>query len=336
MGLASGFGVADEAYQQLILRRLHVPQRRRGQLLLLFGRRRLQEYVLTPEDETMFGRYGEMLATKNMIDFDDIIARTGILFREHPEIAREIAGTFDHVLVDEFQDLDPTQFYIVTRLAEDHRSIFAVGDDEQSIFSWRGAEPKVLARFRDEFGIETPVVLDENRRCSSQIFAAARRLITRNPSLFEKDLVAHRESVYDVEVHRFPDDVAEAEWLLQDIQADRRNGPENWGERAVLYRYHQTGQELEKRFLQAGIPCRMPRGRAMKDDDVIAYVVASLRVIARPDDPMVVESFAERLLPRHLVEDVRARFQDGDVDFFGAIRAYAQRRPREDPDTKKA
>lgn len=336
VGLASGFGVADEAYQQLILRRLHVPQRRRGQLLLLFGRRRLQEYVLTPEDETMFGRYGEMLATKNMIDFDDIIARTGMLFREHPEATREIAGAFDHVLVDEFQDLDPTQFAIVTRLAKDHRSIFAVGDDEQSIFSWRGAEPKVLARFRDEFGIEKPVVLDENRRCSSQIFAAARRLIARNPSLFEKELVAHRESVYDVEVYRFPDDEAEAEWLLQDIQADRSNGPKQWGERAVLYRYHQTGQELEKRFLQAGIPCRMPRGRAMKDDAVIAYVVASLRVIARPDDPMVVESFAERLLPRHLVEDVRARFQDGDLDFLSAVRAYAQRRPREDPDTKKA
>jgi len=336
VGLAPGFGVADEEYQHLILRRLRVPQRRYGQVLLLFGRHRLQQYVLTPEDDILFRGYEEMLATKNMIDFDDIIARTGTLFREHPEITREIAGAFDHVLVDEFQDLDPTQFDIVARLAEEHRSIFAVGDDEQSIFSWRGAEPKVLARFRDEFGIEQPLVLDENRRCSSQIFAAARRLITRNPSLFDKELVAHRESAYDVEVYRFPDDTAEAEWLLQDIQADHHHGSEHWGERAVLYRYHQTGQELEKRFLQAGIPCRLPRGRAMKDDDVIAYVMASLRIIARPDDPLVVEGFAERLLPRHLVEDVRARFQDGDLDFLGAMRAYAQRRPREDPDTKKA
>jgi superfamily I DNA/RNA helicase len=336
VGLAPGFGVADEAYQQSILRRLRVPQRRHGQLLLLFGRRRLQDYVLTPEDEAVFREYGEVLATRNMIDFDGIIAQTGTLFREYPEVAREIAGTFDHVLVDEFQDLDPTQFDIVTRLAEDHRSIFAVGDDEQSIFSWRGAEPKVLARFRDEFGIEQPIVLDENRRCSSQIFAAARRLITRNPSLFDKELVAHRESAYDVEVYRFPDDTDEADWLLQDIQADHHHGSEHWGERAVLYRYHQTGQELEKRFIQAGVPCRLPRGRAMKDDDVIAYVMASLRIIARPDDPIVVEGFAERLLPRHLVEDVRARFQEGDLDFLGAMRAYAQRRPREDPDTKKA
>ena len=69
----------------------------------------------------------------------------------------------------------------------------------------------------------------------------------------------------------------------------------------------------------------------MKDDDVIAYVMASLRIIARPDDPIVVEGFAERLLPRHLVEDVRARFQDGDLDFLDAMRAYAQRRPREEP-----
>ncbi len=336
VGLAAGFGVGDEAYQKTVLSRLRVPQRRHGQMLTLFSRRRLQDYDLTPEDETVFRGYEEMLATRNMVDFDDIIARTGTLFREHPDVAREIASAFDHVLVDEFQDLDPTQFDIVARLAGDHRSIFAVGDDEQSIFSWRGAEPKVLARFRDEFGIEQPIVLDENRRCSSQIFAAARRLISRNPSLFDKELVAHRESAHDVEVHRFPDDSAEADWLLQDIQADHHHGSENWGERAVLYRYHQTGQELEKRFVQAGVPCRLPRGRAMKDDDVIAYVMASLRIIARPDDPVLVEVFAERLLPRHLVEDVRARFRDGDLDFFGAMHAYAQRRPREDPDTKKA
>jgi len=336
VGLSSGFGVADEVYQLMVLQRLRVPQRRHRQLLTLFGRRRLQDYALTPEDEAVFRGYEEMLAAKNMIDFDDIIARTGALFREHSEVAREIAGAFDHVLVDEFQDLDPTQFDIVARLAEDHRSIFAVGDDEQSIFSWRGAEPKVLARFRDQFAIEQPIVLDENRRCSSQIFAAARRLISRNPSLFDKELVAHRESAYDVEVYRFPDDSAEADWLLQDIQADHHHGSDDWGERAVLYRYHKTGQELEKRFIQAGVPCRLPRGRAMKDDDVIAYVMASLRIIARPDDPILVEGFAERLLPRHLVEDVRARFQDGDLDFLGAMHAYAQRQPREDPDTKKA
>ncbi len=336
LGLPQGFGVADEVYQKLVLRRLRVPQRRQGNLLIQFGRRRLQDFTLSPDDETAFQRYREVLDAKNMIDFDDIIALTGRLLQESPDVADRIAASWDHLLVDEFQDLDQTQFDIVCRLAQDHRSIFAVGDDEQSIFSWRGAEPEVLVDFRRRFSVDEPVVLDENRRCSRQIFHAARRLIAQNPTLFDKEIVATRDSEFEVAAWSFPDDDREAAWLLEDLQADKTRHGGKWGDRAVLYRQHRVGEVLEKLFLRAGIPCRMPRGRAMMDDDVIAYVVASLRVIRRPGDMIAVEAFADRLLPRYLVEQVRSRYVVEDEDFLKGMRAFAKAHARDDPDTKKA
>jgi DNA polymerase III epsilon subunit family exonuclease len=337
VALPAGFGVADDAYQRLILRRLRVRPERHGALLMSFGRRRLQDGPLEPEGEALFERYREALADKRMIDFDDIIVRAGQLLSQCPDVAERVAGRWDHVLVDEFQDLDRTQFGIVSTLAAGHRSLFGVGDDEQSIFSWRGAEPEVLRQFASAFGVTEPIVLDENRRCSSQIFSAARRLIDRNPSLFDKALVATRRSDFEVEVREFPDDEAELAWLLDDVRADMAAHGGDWGDRAVLYRYHFMGEQLERCFLAAGIPCRLPRGRAMKDDEVISYVLASLRIIARPDDPLTVEQFAENVLPAALLQHIRARHMgDGDATFLSAIRGFAKRRPRADPEARMA
>jgi DNA polymerase III epsilon subunit family exonuclease len=224
--------------------------------------------------------------------------------------------------VDEFQDLSPVQYGIVTRLAEPHRSLFGVGDDEQSIFSWTGADPEVIRRFRTDYGVE-PVVLDQNRRSARAIFAVARRLVERNPKLFEKRLEALRDSPFPVEVHRFPDEAAEAEWILTDIARDRAAHHLAWGDVAVLYRKHDIGRELERRFLEAEIPCRMARGRAITDDPVIGQVTASLRVIADPEDPVALENLAAHVLPDPLLERVRAASRRGEP-FLDALRRTAR------------
>ena len=112
------------------------------------------------------------------------------------------------MLVDEFQDLDPAQYTLIRALVADHRSVFAVGDDEQSIFSWRGADPRVLRQFAEDFAIGAPIVLDRNRRCAKQIFERARALIRVDRSLFEKHVEADRESEHPVAAYRFPDEEA--------------------------------------------------------------------------------------------------------------------------------
>ncbi len=336
IGLAKGFGIADETYQQLILRRLGVYPRRWFSLLNLFGRHRLQDHPLSTDDETLFLRYNAILARRNMLDFDDIIARTAELFAKHDEIARLVASRWDYVLVDEFQDLNPAQYFVLKQLVAEHGNFFVVGDEEQSIFSWTGADPEILVRFQDDFGILEPMVLESNRRCSRQIFEVARALLAQNPTLFEKQLRAERESHHGVTAYVFEDEASEARWLLSDLVADRgEDGERKWGDYALLYRRHRVGEQLERFLVRNGVPCRLARGRSLSDDKVVKFVVASLRLVSLPDDPIAVEVFAEQVLPESLIAQVRALTSD-EESLVAAMRTFARQRPKGDPDAKKA
>jgi superfamily I DNA/RNA helicase len=336
-GLRRGFGIADEEYQLVVLRRLGVyKEGRRRQLLNLFSQHRFQHLVLAPADRDVFLRYEEYLRSRNILDFDGLIEHTADLFHRHPEVRDAVAARWDYILVDEFQDLDPVQYRILHALIERHRNCFAVGDDEQSIFSWRGADPEVLRRYASDFGIGQPYVLDLNRRCSAQIFAMARRLVTAEPSLFEKRLRAERHSKHEVTAWHFEDEQAEAAWLIQDLQDDRAGEPRDWGDYAILYRKHTVGVALESALVQFGLPCRLARGRALRDDPVIGFVVAALRVMRSPGDSTLVEAFARRVLPRHLVEKIVRCQPDSSDDFLAASRAFARSNPSSAPETKLA
>src|SRR6266853_1044422 len=196
-GLKKGFGVADEQYQKVILGRLHVPLEQRGSLLNRFSRRRVQDYRLTDDDARLYREYAVWLAYRNMLDFDDLVVKAEELVRTHGDIADAVAARWDYLLVDEFQDVNAVQYDLLKRLAAPHGNFFAVGDDEQSIFTWTGADPYVLVRFSRDYEIERPIVLDKNCRCSRQIFETARRVLAQNPQLFEKQLSAEQEVEYD-------------------------------------------------------------------------------------------------------------------------------------------
>ena len=334
VGVERGFGIADERYQQVVLRRLGVWPKRANAVLGLFARHRLESVPLGRSDAELFEHYAAHLTRRNMLDFDGLIARTAELLTGHPVPTRAIAARWDYLLVDEFQDLNPAQYRILKALAAGHRNFFAVGDDEQSIFSWTGADPTILKRFADDFGIAEPIVLDRNRRCSRQIFDTARRLLAVNEPLFaQKTITADRASAHDVRAVAFDDDDAEGSWLVDDLAADRASSGRAWGDYALLYRTHRVGHALESRLVRAGVPCRMARGRSLKDDPVIAYVVAALRLMRHPEDPVLVEALAELLLPDTLLGDVRRAAADGD--FLAAVQALARGKPREDPDRAK-
>ena len=345
-GLRRGFGVADEQYQKVILGRLHVPQEQRSSLLNRFSRHRVQkrDYELTADDARLYREYAAWLAHRNMLDFDDLVTKAEELLRTHGDIADAVAARWDYLLVDEFQDVNPVQYDLLKRLAAPHGNFFAVGDDEQSIFTWTGADPYVLVRFSRESAIDRPIVLDKNCRCSRQIFETARRVLAHNPQLFEKQLSADQESPYEVGAFAFRDEEEEASWLLDDILADRTAAGLAWGDYAILYRRHKLGEYLEGRLVRAGIPCRLARGRALVEDDVIKYVIAALRIVRDPGDPVALEAFARCVLSPHFLQEVEAsppfplsaNAERGDAgDFLAAIRTLARRRPAQDPDTKK-
>src|SRR6266850_699224 len=335
-GLRKGFGVADEQYQKVILGRLHVPLEQRGSLLNRFSRHRVQkqDYELTPDDARLYREYATWLAHRNMLDFDDLVAKAEELLRSRGDIADTIAARWDYLLVDEFQDVNAVQYDLLKRLAAPHGNFFAVGDDEQSIFTWTGADPYVLVRFGRDYGIDRPIVLDKNCRCSRQIFETARRVLAQNPQLFEKQLSAEQESPYEVGAFAFRDEEEEASWLLEDILADRAAAGLGWGDYAVLYRRHKVGEYLEGRLVRAGIPCRLARGRSLVEDDVIKYVVAALRIVRDPADPVALEAFARCVLSAHFLQEVEAAIGSSG-DFLASVRALARRRPAQDPDTQK-
>src|SRR5213593_2994930 len=335
-GLKKGFGVADEQYQKVILGRLHVPLEQRGSLLNRFSRHRVQkqDYELTPDDARLYREYTAWLAHRNMVDFDDLDAKAEELLRTRGDIADAIAARWDYLLVDEFQDVNAVQYDLLKRLAAPHGNFFAVGDDEQSIFTWTGADPYVLVRFSRDYDIDRPIVLDKNCRCSRQIFETARRVLAQNPQLFEKQLSAEQESAYEVGAFAFRDEEEEAAWLLEDILADRATAGLGWGDYAILYRRHKVGEYLEGRLVRAGIPCRLARGRSLVEDDVIKYVIAALGIVRDPGDPVALEAFARCVLSAHFLQEVEAAIGSSG-DFLTSVRALARRRPAQDPDTKK-
>lgn len=325
-GLERGFGVADEDYQIAVLRQMGLPLRHCKPVLTALSRlkRGLGAGTEFKFDLAAVGaHYRRKLATRNLVDFDDLLLLTRDLLDRHPAILEAVASRWDAVLVDEFQDLNPTQYDIIRLLVDRHREVFAVGDDEQSIFSWTGADPGVLVRFQQDFGVAEPIVLDRNRRCSAAIFAAARRVLALNPQLFDKVITAERDSRHPVRVAGFATDREEIAWLVEEIVARRGQG--DWGEIAVLYREHKLGDPLEQALLRAGIPVRVARGRALADDDLVAEVLGALAVIVAPDDPARLESLARRVLSRQLINEVESRAGRGrNRSLLQALLAFAE------------
>ncbi|HEY3257269.1 MAG TPA: 3'-5' exonuclease, partial [Gemmatimonadaceae bacterium] len=216
----------------------------------------------------------------------------------------------------------------------EHRNVFAVGDHEQSIFSWTGADRGIFSDFMNDFGItaKTTVHLQENHRCPREVFGLARILVANNPTLFEDYVPAtvSRDSGYPVEARGFDDDDAEVAWIVEDIRRDLVGAGHAWGDIALLYRKHAIGECIEAAFLNAGIPCRLAQGRALAEDPVVAYVVGALRVISRPDDDILRDNFFAIVLPRPLFDEARAQAESAKHNLRRQLNYMLARRPRGD------
>ena len=334
IGLERGFGIVDERQQRSVLRRLAVPARWHSRLLSRFATHRFCgasfEYS---RDGDIFDRYQRFLNERNLVDFDQLVLETARLLRES-HVVRRIAARWDCILVDEFQDLNPVQYAVIRDIGREHRHIFAVGDDEQSIYSWAGADPRVFVNFMNDFSIPRHVQLRENRRCPRPILNRARKLIEINaPLLARKELDVDRDSPFDVIVRTFADEESEIAWVIEDLRRDRKRHRLSWGDYAVLYRKHQIGDLAEAGLLTAGLPCRLAQGRAVGEDPVCEYVVAALGVIAHRDD-LHDDAFLEVVLPGALIDDARAK-AGATRSLLAQLQTTSSSLPREHGDAKK-
>jgi superfamily I DNA/RNA helicase/DNA polymerase III epsilon subunit-like protein len=336
VGLERGFGIADEKTQHAVLRRIGQHSRWNQSLLKRFSAHRLNKEPFTHRnDAAAFAKYERFLQDRNLADFDMLVIKTAELLTD-PQVVHRVRARWDCVLVDEFQDLNPLQYQVIRELGRDHGHIFAVGDEEQSIYSWAGADPRVFIDYSNDFAVRDRITLRENRRCTRDILALARRLVEHNPQMFDevKVLEADRDSAFCVAAHTFPDDDAELSWLIDDVRRDHDEHGTPWGDIALLYRSHGIGDAIEARFLSAGLPCRLASGRALAEDPIVAYVIAALQVIASPDD-VCDDAFLELVLPAALVDEARALAQGATRTLRAQLESIARERPLDHADAKK-
>ncbi|MEP7002304.1 MAG: UvrD-helicase domain-containing protein, partial [bacterium] len=330
--LEPGFGIADEEYQLNVLRRIEGPRKWHRSVLTRFSAHRFRGDPLQHNDLVLFHRYERFLADRKLVDFDSLVLKAAELLESASDAANQLRARWDVVLVDEFQDLNPVQYRVIKALARNHRHVFAVGDDEQSIYSWAGADPKVFTSFVNDFNIATKIHLEENRRCPSDVFALARKLMLANTPIFADRIIprADRASTFPISTLAFDTDDEEEAWMVADIRRDHDEHGHRWGDVALLYRKHDIGSRLEAAFLNAGIPCRLAQGRALADDPVVAYVLAAARVIAFPDDVVYREAFFRVVLPRALFDEAQAKAEGSQRELRLQLRFMATQLPKVD------
>ncbi len=230
-----------------------------------------------------YPRYEEALRRQGLLDFDDLLVRTLRLLKTHEEVRLRQAGRFDHVLVDEFQDTNGTQFEILVSLASAHRNVCVVGDDDQSIYAWRGARVENILTFDRRFKGTKVVRLEENYRSAPPILEAANRLIKKNRRRRAKRLIATLTGGSPVRFRAFEDEETEAEWIASGIAARIRAGNRP-SEHAVLYRTNQQSRPFETAFREQRIPHVVVGGMSYFDRKEVRDLVAYLRVLRNPRD----------------------------------------------------
>jgi DNA helicase-2/ATP-dependent DNA helicase PcrA len=232
----------------------------------------------------VYREYQRRLREANAMDFDDLLLVTVELFRKHPDVLERYQERFRHVLVDEFQDTNRAQNEMVTMVAKHHRNITVVGDSDQSVYKWRGADIRNILEFEDAFPEATVIVLEQNYRSTQTILDAANAVIANN--LLRKPKALWTEQVGGELIQRYhaEDEHDEAAWVAQEMFRLHEGEPLRWGEMAVFYRTNAQSRVLEEQLVRVGIPYRVIGGTRFYDRREIKDALAYLRVIANPID----------------------------------------------------
>lgn len=253
-----------------------------------------------------YRRYQHNLMKSGVVDFDDLLLLTEQLFTKHPEVRREEAGRFDHVLVDEYQDTNHSQYEIVRGLAMGHRNLCVVGDDDQSIYAWRGAEVAHILSFKRDWPDAKVVRLEENYRSQSPIIQYANTLIQFNSERHDKRLIAQRPVEGDggdkPRIMQYPDEIEEAKQVVMDLKARLVTGgwrlqgeereqflrtgmkPVRASDFAILFRTNEQPRAFEMELRAANVPYVLIGGMSFYDRREVRDVLSYLKLITNPDD----------------------------------------------------
>ena len=232
----------------------------------------------------VYKRYQELLLASNAVDFDDLLLWTACLLEENPAVREKYAQRFHHVLVDEFQDTNFAQYVLLRHLASIHRNIFVVGDADQSIYRWRGADYRNVQRFEQDYPEAQIILLEQNYRSTQSILDAAMAVINRAPQRRRKQLFTERGKGEKLFYYEARDDYAEASFVVDTIVSLVTSKQFEAGECAVMYRTNAQSRLLEEAFLQARLPYRLVGAQRFYGRREVKDIIAYLRLAHNPAD----------------------------------------------------
>jgi superfamily I DNA/RNA helicase len=337
LGYKRNFVIYDESEQMAVVKKIlaHISAKSEktdpGAILSLLSR-----FKNGGERSTMFSdpgvramaehvrsRYESALRACNAVDFDDLILLTLRLFSEHPDALEDCRSRYRHVMVDEYQDTNGAQFKLVHSLTCKHRNLCVVGDDDQSIYGWRGAEIANLLEMETDYPEVKVIKLEQNYRSTNTILDAANAIIKNNLRRRGKRLWSNKGNGSKITLHPFSNDEAEARGVVEQIVYARSTNRTPWSDQAILFRTNAQSRVLETALRQAGVAYRLIGGQSFFDRREIRDLMAYLKTLLNPNDDISLLRIANvpaRGLSDLTMERLLAASQERKCSVFSAMK----------------
>ena len=268
----------------------------------------------------VYARLQERLRAANAFDFDDLLLYAYLLLKNHEDVRAAYQQRFRYLMVDEYQDTNHAQYAITQLLAEGHKNIMVVGDDDQSIYSWRGADLRNILEFEQDYPNAHVVKLEQNYRSVGNVLAAANAVIANNQHRKQKKLFTASEDGEKINVYLASDERDEGRWIAGEIEKQRSAGL-SYNQMAVFYRTNAQSRMLEDMLLRAGVPYRIVGGTRFFDRAEIRDVMAYLTLIVNPADDIAakrVVNVPRRGIGKTTTERIEQFGREMDMPFIEA------------------
>ncbi len=284
-------------------------------------------FMKTPRDyrsnriHDIMTMYEKRLKSLNALDFDDLLLRTLELFAEHPPVLSAYQDRFHYVMVDEYQDTNLAQYEFVRLLTRERRNLCVVGDDDQSIYGWRGADIRNILDFEKDYPDAVVIKLEQNYRSTGNILDAANQVIAHNEGRKDKKLWTEQEEGEKIKIFCAGDERDESAWIADNIRRLRKAG-ESLGEIAILYRTNAQSRVPEEMLMRANIPYRVFGGQKFYDRKEILDILAYLRVIVNPVDDISLRriiNVPKRSIGDSTVQTLMNHAQAMDMPLYSAM-----------------
>jgi len=274
----------------------------------------------------LYGTYQRLLLDANALDFGDLLLQTRELFESCPGVLEHYQRRWQYVLVDEYQDTNRVQYQLVTQLVGGHRNLCVVGDPDQSIYAWRGADVRNILDFERDYENARVVKLERNYRSTQPILSAAAAVVANNPGRKEKQLFAERAGGRLVQFFEAADDREEAQFVVRQILTSNSRTSRAFGDFAVLYRTNAQSRVFEEELLKYDIPYTVVGGTRFYDRAEIKDILSYLRLVVNPGDDQALRRIVNRPargIGKTTLARVEALAIEREVPLLEALRLYA-------------